>query len=488
MPNAGCPTATGISSFTERLSYMGPVRVWRQSGTSKQQLKVRAGGGGGIALMHARNAATLSARVHLSVPNWQLPGQNAIPAYFISGGYTAQALEIPAPVQLTESASDASGMRHYSLSTLHGLEFVNPTEPYYWDYRKTPNVSWRFIPERGTPKRIGSECDDKIECTYKPGGPGSMEVTTYVEGQQVIVRSSGVAVVPPSMTLNCNVTVTRGERLDCSVASDGPELTDIQWTFTDTAGHVVPGPAGGLAWGGRMVISGRMRVSAKLDGQEVGADTAILVEPRTWPKMSLVPFDGGHGDLSYTPTEIKQLAQTLGPVPGTPVDTFTIPDGPNEGWSYIASPITSARVEVNINDGFKPGTPLYQMQRSGVVPGVDEAYCSKGQFTNGVQNAARRHEGLTSGVTMSHVEVMRRWFLAEEPEKAMEAVIAHKSHLQDTTTFKNYAEIRFGEHVTEPALNDPDQRHATDDPPGIVPFPSVPCRPRLYPAAPTDTP
>lgn len=148
--------------------------------------------------------------------------------------------------------------------------------------------------------------------------------------------------------------------------------------------------------------------------------------------------------------------------------------------------LLSARVEVNINDGFKPGTPLYQMQRSGVVPGKDEAYCSKSQFTNGVQTAARRHEGITSGVTMSHVEVMRRWFRTATPEIAMEAVIAHKSDFSDTTSFTTYVGIRFSEHVTEPALNDPSQRHTTDNPaPGLVPYPSVPCRPRLYPAAPT---
>ena len=160
----------------------------------------------------------------------------------------------------------------------------------------------------------------------------------------------------------------------------------------------------------------------------------------------------------------------------------TLNDGPNRGWSFVTAPITSVRLVVHINDGFNPGTPLYQMQHSGSDPVTGQAYCSKGQFTNGLQTAARRHEGITSGVTMSHVEVYRRWLRNEEPEKAMEAVLGWESDYTVDYTFAEHAADRFNEHVTDPALKDPNQRHTNETPPGLVPFPTVPCKPRLYSA------
>jgi hypothetical protein len=377
-PNWGCPTATGISSFTERLSYMGPVRVWRQSGTSKQQLQVRAGGGGGIALMHGRNAGMLSARVHLSVPSWQMPGKDPIPAYFISGEYTVTALEIPAPVELTESAGDGTGMRRYSLQPLHGLEFVNPTEPYYWAYRSTPNASWRFIPDRGTAKPVG-DCDDKTVCTYKPAGAGEMEVTTYVEGQRVTVRSSGVPYVPPELVLDCGPNpVTRGGDLNCTVSSEpGGSLTDIAWLFRDDEGHDIPGPSA-LSWGGTMVIGGTVSVSARLDGAQLPEESQrVDVRARAWVDH-LPPADVRYESCrlrTYTcpATElVKEMDTGVTFLPAEQIKinyrAYPIAEGPNAGWWYVAGtepPITLPAPVTRLNPQlFDPNSRFYATRRT----------------------------------------------------------------------------------------------------------------------------
>jgi hypothetical protein len=342
---------------------MGPVRVWRQSGTDKQQLKVRAAGGGGIALLHARSAATLSAQVHLSVPSWQMPGANPIPAYFISGEYTATALEIPAPVKLTESASDAAGVRRYSLSTLHGLEFVNPTEPYYWDARPTPSVSWRFIPDVGTAQRVG-ECDNETFCTYKPEKAGEMEATTYVEGQQVVVRGSAVPFVPPVLQLTCNAdTITRGAALNCSVsAQPSGTLSDIQWTFLDSAGNTIRDSIR-ANWDGLMVVGGSLGVTAKIDGTPFSEDTVIMIRPRKWGSpvparreaFQRCPVITPTCVVLYPPVQYRDMGTTV-KQPSSfnlVVRASTITSGPNAGWSYLMgsdSPIQFREQVIILNE------------------------------------------------------------------------------------------------------------------------------------------
>jgi hypothetical protein len=485
MPNAACPTATGISSFTERLSYMGPVRVWRQSGTSKQQLQVRAGGGGGIALMHARNAATLSAQVHLSVPNWQLPGANPIPAYFISGGYTATALEIPTPVQLTESAADASGMRRYSLSTLHGLEFVNPTEPYYWDFRRTPNVSWRFIPDRGTPKRLRDECDDNTVCTYKPDGPGTMEVTTYVEGQQVIVRGSGVQYVPPELLLTCNaVTITRGDDIACSVSATSGTPTEIQWTFVDSLGHTIRSPSGVADWGGKMVIGGRMNVSAKIDGQPASVDTPIVVGPRTWRTLRTRTVEDASGLGLPAPAAVaapEHLGNSAVGVP-SPYPIAPIDAGPNTGWTYLDNePVLLITVQIN-GPAFQHGSAWARLQTGGTytdpVTRQRGRYCSRSDLPD-LMRLTREHEGSLSGSTTSHADAARTWLRNNRRESAVEKLVVFRPSL--TTNVEDaYDKLLYGAVLTAVNRDPSVKNHTSDDPPGLTPRAAFPCAARPW--------
>lgn len=444
MPNEACPTATGIGSFSERLSYTGPVRVWRQSGASNQQLKVRAAGGGGIALMHSGKGGTLAARSYVTVPSWQLPGHNAIPAYFISGEYTVQAQEIPAPVQLTESAADDGGMRTYNLQTLYGLEFVNPTEPYYWDSRPTPNISWRFIPGENVSDKPGGapfytpvgKCKDKTECTYKPAGPGKMEVTTYVEGQQVAIRSSGVLVEPQRLEMTCNgaedsVRITRADNLRCAVTG----TTDvIGWEFVAESGEYRNPSEGatpfkGLVWEGKVVLSGTVTVSARIDGQEDASSVVVTVGSREWTGKTMQrqaaeePTSDPH--LPERPDSVRQLGH---------IENFLdrevsrdkwdpILSGPNANLAYLVDLPASYRGVIHVNRAaLSVGSDFWNAQPTR-------------QRSSGVVDCLRRAEDITGfiPVILRHEGVgfdpkSHAYLFVEEAERAgnsqFESVVA----------------------------------------------------------------
>ena len=300
-PHWACPTATGITEFSEELSTLGPIRIWRQTASNKQPVPVRAAGGGGLALLRSSSAATLLARVHLSVPSWHAPWANPIPAYTISGSYSVTAEEIPAPAELTESAGDASGVRKYTLAALHGLQFVNPEEPYYWDYRATPFVTWRFIPGENVSSEPGGyvwnaqpvPCNDMLTCTFKPTGPGKMEATAWVEGREVVVRSSGRSGGEP-FELKCNgasdsVRIARASNVDCRVTGTD-EIT--AWSFrADAGGYTNPAanatPFRGAVWAGKMVLGGIVSVSATVAGREDSRSVHIRVEGRDWTGISI---------------------------------------------------------------------------------------------------------------------------------------------------------------------------------------------------------
>lgn len=286
-----------------------------------------------------------------------------------------------------------------------------------------------------------------------------------------------------SLKLDCGSgSVTRGDSLTCHVkAEPSGRLTDIQWAFVDSAGHRITGPSGMDSWGGTMVVGGEMQVTAQLDGDPQTRTERIIVGPRTWPRMTLIAADSGNGHLPQQPTSTDQLADTHPPIPSRSIEIRSIATGPNTGWAYLPTPIASVTVAVHINGGFQRGTPLYQKQRSGVDPVTGQPFCTKNQFTSAIQTAARQHEGLVSGPTPSHVAVYRRWFNNNTPQDSMEAVIGFLSDFSADYPFGAFVDAEFDEHVASAARHDPDQNHPNETPPGLVSYPTVPCRPRLYP-------
>ncbi len=62
----------------------------------------------------------------------------------------------------------------------------------------------------------------------------------------------------------------------------------------------------------------------------------------------------------------------------------------------------------------------------------------------------------------------------------MESVIGRDAEFHETWTFTNKVMAVYSDKVQTPAYNDPNQKHTSDNPPGLVAFPQVPCALRFY--------
>lgn len=484
-----CSTGGVVPPFAETPWTLGPVAVRAEyDGGTGAELPMRGvGENAAIGLFRATRAATLTGRLNLS-GRWQFkPGEIGIPSYFLTGGFTVSATSIAAPMGLTAGGADESGGREYSVEPLHGLEFVNPTGVYYlihpgtvlWYFYRGENVSET---PAGEANRVPiNACAYQRTCYYVPTGPGRVQVSAYVEGRQVVLRSRPVQERTDSLALHCPASVERGQSITCTAsATGGGVLTEIQWTFTDSAGHEVSGPRDSHEWGGFMVVGGEMRVNALLNGDSTSAAATIGIRARTWPNMRVRAWDAGNGSLPVHPTTYGELAQTLPPAPDEPYSTRRIDAGPNTGWYYLAAPLVRLKAEVNISRGFQAGEPFYNLQHSGTDPLTGNPFCSKSQLT-ALRRGAREHEGVDPSPSLvSHVEVMQMWFRNNRAQDALEALVGHASDFNASWSFLHHVEGAFLDHVSSAAYNDPNQRHTTDSPPGLVAFPRVPCAARFF--------
>ena len=466
-----CPSDFSVGEFSPTAAAQGPVQVWVQSGTSKQRVPVRAGGGGALGLMYFGSPATLAGRVYVSVPSWTSVYGSPIPAYFLSGTYSITAQQIPTPLQLTESSGSADGTREYSMTALHGLDFRNPTEPYYWAGRPSPSVTWRFIPGENVSDVPGGyvwnarpvgKCEDKLVCAYKPSGPGKMEATAWVEGREVTIRASGVKFVAPEMTLSCPARVTRGDDMSCSVRvipSSSGTLTDIQWQFTDMKGHVSRDSAR-ESWGGKLVVGGRMKVTAILDGKPVGADTVISVEARNWAGRVAYPSGLPHEqvDASRFPAlPVRVGADGFDQWISGALGSYEwdldwsgkfqpVSSGPNEGYWYMKDPPVWAEPEVYLSGHLEPGHPFYEAQ-TGRRPGdrnppreYQQGWCTKAHM-DALRQEIREHEGSVAGARLSHHAFNVQYTGRNDPGPAVEGIAFRPA---PTDNFVSLAEQALG--------------------------------------------
>lgn len=289
----------------------------------------------------------------------------------------------------------------------------------------------------------------------------------------------------PDLKLSCQGNagpnrVTRGSTLTCTATVDpsgSATLTDVTWRFEDSTTQTpIVGPSDSTQWAGKMVVSGRIFVAGNLNGVAVARDTQVSVIARNWPRINVVAADSGHGDLLVVPLQIHDLAHTHPPRPLTGYDYETIGSGPNAGWTYLRSHIGNATAVVHIHSGFKSGTPFYNQQHPGTDPATGDPHCKKSEM-GAVETGARQHEGISPSPALSHVEVYQRWFRNNAPQDSMEAAVVFAPAL--TYPLADYYEAEYVAMVATPAKNDPNQRHTNNVPPGLVPFPSVPCRPRF---------
>jgi hypothetical protein len=216
-----------------------------------------------------------------------------------------------------------------------------------------------------------------------------------------------------------------------------------------------------------MVVGGRIAVTAKLNGLPVAADTAIVVRPRTWPRINVVAADSGNGHLPAAPRRYGDLADTHAPYPMQPYVTARVSSGPNAGMWYLTNPIQTVTANVHISDGFKPGSPFYAQQHSGTDPVTGDPFCARWQVS-AIERGAREHEGLIPSALTSHVEVFQQWFRTNAPQNSMEAVTGRAEEFTSDWTFSDKLAQEYILKVADPAFQDPNQKHTADNPPGLV--------------------
>jgi hypothetical protein len=336
------------------------------------------------------------------------------------------------------------------------------------------DTRWYFFAWEGS-LRLLRDCSGQMSCTIIPPKRGAVIVYGKWNGYTFGSEYLQIKAVPAELQLTCSrYTVTRGDDLTCNATASSGVLDSVRWEFVDSAANTVRASSGSTSWFGEMVVGGRITVTAKLNGLAAADDTAIVVAPRRWPRINVVAADSGNGHLPAAPTAYGELADTHAPYPTQPFVTKRVPSGPNAGIWYLKDPIRTVTAAVHISAGFRPGSAFHQQQHSGTDPVTGNPFCAKLQVP-AVERGAREHEGLVPSALTSHVEVFQRWFRANTPQNSMEAVTGRDEEFSATWSFSEKLMQEYNDEVAQPAYQDPNQKHTTDNPPGLVAFPAVPC-------------
>jgi hypothetical protein len=494
-PFWACGTNSSTSPFSADFpSTVGPVQVTLTRAAGETRVLMRGSGNeAAVGLFYSGSPGTLAARLNLPANYWWELGYDPIPAYFFAGSYTISAEAVPPPLEVVEGAADASRMREYSVRPLSGLHLVNPAEPYYFQFWPAGAVTWRFVRGESVSDVPGSsgfevipvnECGFQPVCHFSPPGPGKMEATAYVEGQAVTVRST--AELPaPELRLACRGDkgpnrVTRGQVLTCNAtANPSGTVSNLRWVFVDTMGQQIAGPANSASWRGTMVVSGRIQVSADLNGSAASKDTAIAVEARSWAPLRIRVAEVNPNHLAHPDSVLRSRdlgdghVDTLSAYPGTRINT-----GPNTGWWYLDRELDAIPIAVHINyPAFQSGSSWWNKQHSGTwidPAGNSQPYCAKGDVPT-LRILTRRHEGSISaspGET-SHTDAMRRYLATNRPQDRFESLLARDSEVQ-TFTFAETVRSYYRSWVQGDLLG-----ISQHQPAGLTSVPAFPCQMRF---------
>jgi hypothetical protein len=203
-PNWPCLPGSVIQPFGLLPSTSGPVKLWAGAGP----LSMRGlSDNSAIGLHYLTNAGSLSGQINMQAKwAWDPNFGNGTFSYYLSGGYSVDAVAVASPIGLVDSGElDSTGVHQYTVQPLYGLELINPRD-WSWTW-PAGAVRWTFIQGDSISPTAGAlggrawgipACDFKTTCHYTPPGPGRMEVETYVEGQYVGLRSEMVEIARPA--------------------------------------------------------------------------------------------------------------------------------------------------------------------------------------------------------------------------------------------------------------------------------------------------
>jgi hypothetical protein len=390
----------------------------------------RAGGGmGGEAVMYpsgdaAPQAAAASYRmVYFDAPrrvylrreitrggSWDpLLGTYDSYQYGLSSHQQLTLKEVPQPLEVTGPTTVAPGQKgRFSVTLPGGLRLRIPDgagsgnfDLVTWEFLKSdtlPHETWREIWPL-------SECTGKQTCEFNPGEgvAGRLRAFAWVEGVRVLRKSEVIRVQAADLQLSCNGQITRGDSLRCTVsAQPSGTLDSIRWQFVDSAGHTTT-HGDSTWWGGVMVVGGRLRVEARVNGLLRSVDTTVAVRPRTWtsPLPTRREFFMRCDSITpvcfqlYPPVHERHLGTHLLQPRGIRfIDRAAhVSDGPNSGWSYMAgtdSPMKFTEHMIVLNDILKPDN------HDAVAEDfwAERPQCDRAEVLDEVRTHERRHADL----------------------------------------------------------------------------------------------
>lgn len=210
--------------------------------------------------------------------------------------------------------------------------------------------------------------------------------------------------------------VVRGSIVLCAAAAtDSSPLQRVRWQFTSTD-SIMPSfttvdSSSGTSWSGNVVLSGIIRASALVQGQEMSAADTVVVAARDWSQES-VPYT-----ITSVPTPSRDPPDSVADLgrnvlrPRVTLDTYRlISMGPNAGLVYFAGIPYLLHFEVSFNEkAMRVGSTFYSMQprTAQTVRGVP--YCARSRVVSDTV-AVKRHEGFSMADENSHSQVMWRTF------------------------------------------------------------------------------
>ena len=262
---------------------------------------------------------------------------------------------------------------------------VAPGQPVTFDvvtYPGTAELVWRFLREDVNEWVYPDECRRMTaSCTFVPPSGGRMQVygRWYLLREDYYATSNSITVREAALSLECTPNpVTRGNEMNCTAKPEPvtAQLTNVRWTFIDTAGNNIPGPNGDrVTWGGIMVVGGTMHVSAEVNGVPLGAEPVeVRVERRADWRVSFpaMPEPEPSSALPYPPVTTPGGAVGEG-VFGQYVYSYGFPagplgggTGPNRNWYYLRAPLEINEPHILINPGLYPDDPFFRAQRGGL--------------------------------------------------------------------------------------------------------------------------
>jgi len=255
---------------------------------------------------------------------------------------------------------------------------------------------------------------------------GRMLATAEVEGLIVPTYSSVVRFQESDLELTCTpMQVQRGGSIACSArATPSGTLTEVQWSFSDNSGFQIAGPSDVTTWGGQMVRSGTVLVTAKIGGASRTDSVRVTVTDRTWagPQFTVreitTPSELAEHRMTFPPR--VRWGSHLGssnffdaPSPSTtePDPVSQVDGGPNDGldfFSDLSFPVYAVYAINNV--ALSRGSGFYNAQEPSSSSGSTRiggtVWCSRHVVVSTLPGLVRSHE-------LRHVQVYQQTYTRE---------------------------------------------------------------------------